>query len=65
MNVFNLERLIIPINIYDSHWAVVCINFRRLRIEYYDSFPTFWKPDGIEGTKSLNLCQDSVLTLSP
>lgn len=54
MDVFKLDRLIIPINICDAHWAVACVNVRRLRIELYDSYRTYWKPGGVSKVHRLS-----------
>lgn len=36
-NMFQLNNIIIPINISNSHWTIACINFPNQRIEFLDS----------------------------
>jgi sentrin-specific protease 1 len=36
-NIFLLKRLLIPVNIHNTHWACVCINFPGHTITYLDS----------------------------
>lgn len=32
--VFSLDKLLVPVNVSESHWACGCINFRDKHIEY-------------------------------
>tara|TARA_B110000211_G_C13720414_1_gene395772 strand:+ start:45 stop:578 length:534 start_codon:yes stop_codon:yes gene_type:complete len=36
-NIFNLERMVVPINIANSHWTIMLIDFRNHQIHYFDS----------------------------
>jgi sentrin-specific protease 1 len=36
-SIFDLDILIIPINIFESHWFCGAINFKKRRFEVYDS----------------------------
>merc|ERR1719204_2112085 len=36
-HVFELEKMMFPVHVGRLHWCVGVINFRRKRIEYYDS----------------------------
>jgi len=36
-NIFNLSRLLIPINVNNNHWALLDIHFESKKIEYLDS----------------------------
>ena len=38
-NIFALDKLIIPVNVMNSHWFVVCVDFAKEEIKAYDSFP--------------------------
>ncbi|WOO79693.1 Sentrin-specific protease [Vanrija pseudolonga] len=37
LDIFALDKLLIPINHGNSHWVCAVINFKQRRIEYYDS----------------------------
>ncbi|KAL1409674.1 hypothetical protein Q8F55_003670 [Vanrija albida] len=37
LDIFALDKLLIPINHDNSHWVCAVINFKQRRIEYYDS----------------------------
>ena len=37
VNVFELDRVVIPINKGGFHWILVIVNVKEKRIEYYDS----------------------------
>lgn len=37
MDLFAKDRIIIPINLGNSHWVCSAINIREKRFEYYDS----------------------------
>lgn len=37
LDIFSLDKLLIPINIQNMHWVCAVINFSARRIEYYDS----------------------------
>jgi sentrin-specific protease 1 len=37
MDIFSKDIILIPINHNNSHWTGAAINFRRKRIESYDS----------------------------
>jgi len=45
--IFDLDKLLIPVHISNTHWCGGVINFKRKRIEYYDSLgqgnPKFFK----------------------
>lgn len=36
-DIFKLERMVVPINIGNSHWTLVLIDFKNKSIHYYDS----------------------------
>ena len=36
-NVFEVDLVIVPYNLSQCHWALVVVNFRLKRFEYYDS----------------------------
>ena len=38
-NIFELDRLIIPVNIENTHWFVICVFFRERKIQAYDTGP--------------------------
>jgi sentrin-specific protease 1 len=37
VNIFELNKLFVPVHPAGSHWALVVVDMRRKRIEYYDS----------------------------
>ena len=37
IDIFSKDVILIPINHNNSHWTAAAINFRRKRIESYDS----------------------------
>lgn len=37
MNIFSKDAVLLPVNHYNEHWAAASINFRKKRLEYYDS----------------------------
>ena len=39
MNIFELDRLIIPVNADASHWFVICVFFQEQKIQAYDTSP--------------------------
>ena len=39
MNIFELDRLIIPVNVKNLHWFVICVFFRKGMIKAYDTAP--------------------------
>lgn len=36
-NIFGLDKLVIPININDSHWTLIVAFMQERRVQYYDS----------------------------
>ena len=38
-NIFELDRLIIPVNVQKNHWFVICVLFQHTSIVVYDSLP--------------------------
>ena len=38
-NIFSLGKLIIPVNITNNHWFVICADFDKEEIQAYDSCP--------------------------
>lgn len=38
-NIFELDRLIIPVNVSKTHWFVVCVLLQHAQIVVYDSMP--------------------------
>ena len=36
-NIFELDKIIFPINLSNIHWSCGCLNFKDKTIEYYDS----------------------------
>jgi len=36
-NVFALDKLVIPVNITNSHWCLCVAHVKEKRIQYYDS----------------------------
>ena len=36
-NIFEADKVIIPVNLNNTHWTCVCVNMKEKRIEYYDS----------------------------
>ena len=36
--LFNLEQLFVPINITNTHWIFICVQFKSKTIKIYDSF---------------------------
>lgn len=49
VNLFDLDRVLIPVNKGGFHWILVVINITEKRVEYYDSM-------GREGVSKENLC---------
>ncbi|KAF9523387.1 hypothetical protein CPB83DRAFT_775620 [Crepidotus variabilis] len=37
VNIFSLDRILLPINHFNNHWTAASINFTRKRIESFDS----------------------------
>ena len=37
INVFEFDKILIPVNVSNSHWCLSVINFRDKQFEYYDS----------------------------
>eukprot|EP00127_Corallochytrium_limacisporum_P000361 Clim_evm56s11 gene=Clim_evmTU56s11 len=37
LNVFDLDSMLVPINVGNNHWAIAVCNFKNQRFEYYDS----------------------------
>ena len=37
VNLFEMDRVLIPINKGGFHWILACVNVKEKRIEYYDS----------------------------
>ena len=38
-NLFRLDKLMIPINITNTHWLLACVFLKENRVQIYDSFP--------------------------
>ena len=45
-DIFQLDRLIVPINIKDRHWLLVCVFMKDKSIRVYDSLPFTILKDG-------------------
>ena len=37
IDIFSKDAIILPVNHSNTHWTSAAINFRKKRIEYYDS----------------------------
>lgn len=37
INVFSLDKLLVPLHLNTDHWALAVLNFREKRCDYYDS----------------------------
>lgn len=37
VDVFGKDKILFPVNLGNTHWVTGCIDFRRKRVEYYDS----------------------------
>lgn len=44
--IFELNKLVIPVNVSGCHWAVICVTFREREIRVYDSSPMTVLRDG-------------------
>jgi Ulp1 family protease len=44
--IFELDKLVIPLNVMGNHWAVICVFFVEHEIRVYDSLPYTVLKDG-------------------
>ena len=48
LSIFALERLVVPVNIDNEHWAVMVAHIRFKKIVYYDSISGGYKVEHAE-----------------
>jgi sentrin-specific protease 1 len=46
INIFAYEKVFVPVHVDDNHWCLLVINFKRKRIEYYNSLRSSTSTDG-------------------
>lgn len=39
VDIFSLDKFLVPINIGNMHWTCAVVDFQKKRIEYFDSLP--------------------------
>jgi len=62
LDIFSLDKLLIPINIGNAHWTCAVINFADKRFEYYDSMSDSGYRYNVFKVSHLD---GSVLTIAP
>ena len=38
VNIFDYQKIFIPINLHNSHWTLAVLNLKEQKLQYYDSF---------------------------